>query len=681
MMTFVHPWVLAIGIPLASAPLAIHWLLAPRAARLPLPTLRFLRIAGAFDPKRRLRSLLLLAARTLVLLALAAAFARPEIRALPRAGGGRALVLIIDASASMQAEGGSISPWERARAEALATIEALGPADEANVVLAAARPTLLAPFFTGDRAEIARALREAAPTFERADARAAVRLALEEIDKVATREPEVGIIADLQRASWADVDLAAIPETVRLWIVEVGGGSGGNIAVTDVRVTPPAPLPGEPARLRYRVSNFGTEAVRIRATVRIAGEVAASRTLEIGPLDARSDDIAVRFPTPGLREIEVRIESTRGADPFPIDDVRHVALRAHDRLPVLVVSRAPRDAADPGRFFAMALAPAPGEGAFAPEAVAGEDLTRERTAGASILVLLGPLTLGVEARDAVRAHLGRGGGILAAIGSPEDGAWLEAIGFDGSIGPVVPEEARLSNVRFDAPPFDRFRGSEKAVFAPALRRTARVRAAGGEALASFDGEPAVLRATAGGGLVIIWAFSPDPASPLIRSDVFVPLLQETANALRLEAAPSRDLAPGDAPAIVLPRPAGSFVDPRGRPIRPRVEARGGRVVASFDPLALPGIYRAIDGGETVDAFAVGIDPDESDPAAVPPARILPPDRAAAVIRSDGASLSPAVAGLPLWPALLLAALVLLVLEGVIVLIDAIDARAARGSAA
>src|SRR5260370_18748831 len=81
-MGFLHPWAIGLGIAAAVLPVMIHWLTRPRPVRLPLSTIRFVREAVQQRRARnRLRDWLVLGLRTLAVLFLAWAVARPLVGA------------------------------------------------------------------------------------------------------------------------------------------------------------------------------------------------------------------------------------------------------------------------------------------------------------------------------------------------------------------------------------------------------------------------------------------------------------------------------------------------------------------------------------------------------------------------------------------------------------------------
>src|SRR5262245_44066003 len=125
---FINPWAIAIGVLAAGLPLAVHFLTRPRPVPMPLSTLRFVyEVMQERRARHRLRDALVLALRTLALLLVAFAVARPflgqsEATSIDeRAQSVR--VVIVDVSQSMAATGHGVRAFERARATAARHLE------------------------------------------------------------------------------------------------------------------------------------------------------------------------------------------------------------------------------------------------------------------------------------------------------------------------------------------------------------------------------------------------------------------------------------------------------------------------------------------------------------------------------------------------------------------------------
>ncbi len=157
---FTHPWAIFIGLVAAGLPVLIHWLTRPRPVRLPVSTLRFIR--GAVQQRRakyRLRDILVLLFRTVAILLLAFAIARPlmnkkVVASTEEAPANVVRIVLLDCSQSMATRSGGIAHFERARPLALDSVKYRNSM-KANLLLAAAGPT---PVFDGPTSNL-RALR------------------------------------------------------------------------------------------------------------------------------------------------------------------------------------------------------------------------------------------------------------------------------------------------------------------------------------------------------------------------------------------------------------------------------------------------------------------------------------------------------------------------------------------
>ncbi|MBI5209186.1 MAG: DUF4159 domain-containing protein [Elusimicrobia bacterium] len=136
-MSFTHPAALW-ALPLALAPLILHLLNLRRSRRVEFSDLTLLRAVEARSlPRRRLRSWLLAAVRSLLLALLALAWAGPVVsRGGPGAGEGEAglgMVVLLDSSYSMGYRVHGKTRFEAARAAAERVVRGLGSADRVAV--------------------------------------------------------------------------------------------------------------------------------------------------------------------------------------------------------------------------------------------------------------------------------------------------------------------------------------------------------------------------------------------------------------------------------------------------------------------------------------------------------------------------------------------------------------------
>src|SRR5260370_17173724 len=147
-LPFVHAAYLW-GLAAVALPIIVHLFNQRRPRPLAFGAIEFVLRSQRQKARRlRLRQVLLLALRCLLIAAVACALARPSLR--PRgaetaqAAGPQATALVLDASLSMRYRIGQRTLFERARSEALAALDRLGPDQPATPRLSPA-PAALPP--------------------------------------------------------------------------------------------------------------------------------------------------------------------------------------------------------------------------------------------------------------------------------------------------------------------------------------------------------------------------------------------------------------------------------------------------------------------------------------------------------------------------------------------------------
>lgn len=242
-MGFLTP--LALAFAALSIPILILYMLKLRRKDVLVSSTllwhRLLRDREANAPWQRLRRNLLLFLQLVILGLLTLALARPFIAAPAFAGG--SVVILLDASASMQARDVAPTRFDAALRNAREIVATLGPGDTATLISVEPHPRVLASE-TSDGALLRRALQDAAPSSGSADWEAAFALAAAGLAGVG--EAQGIIISD----GAVPEHLPALPGEVRF--IGVGGGAE-NLAITALatRVGPSG------AQAFLRVTNFG----------------------------------------------------------------------------------------------------------------------------------------------------------------------------------------------------------------------------------------------------------------------------------------------------------------------------------------------------------------------------------------------------------------------------------------
>ncbi|HZZ86313.1 MAG TPA: VWA domain-containing protein [Anaeromyxobacteraceae bacterium] len=356
-LSFLHP-ALAWGMLAAAIPLAVHLFFRRRPRPVPFPAIDFiLRARQQTERRLKLRKLLLFAARTLLLAAVAAAIARPRLvrdaraaAAAPR--GPAAVAIVLDASASMRYRLGGRTVFERARALALQALDELPGEEPATFVWCGgpAAPQAAPPSF--DRAVLRRQLAEAEPTYGYSDLSACVEAAARALSDptFAAMGKRVLVATDLTASAWR---LDAQPPQV-----DGPGGVKVRPEVTLLDATDGAPLPNlsvdalvaepDPAvgprgyRLTATVVNHGAAPVKDAPLQLELGAGKDRRTAirafaDLPPNGSAKKSLATTFPAGGPTVATVAL----APDALEEDDARTLTLFVPREARALVVNGAP----------------------------------------------------------------------------------------------------------------------------------------------------------------------------------------------------------------------------------------------------------------------------------------------------------------------------------------------------
>lgn len=648
-MSFLHPWLMVAGGVAATAPVLIHWLTRPRPTRKPLSTLRF--VLEAVRQRRavhRLRDLVVLTLRTVAILLLAAALARPQFGPQPlvsdRLAGDAVRVVLLDASQSMAATQGGIQAMERARSLAAGYLRyRAGLA--ADLIVAGATPQAV---FEGPSTNF-EALREALvncrPRAERLDVRRALTLAgrlLAPVSPEDQRRRELVVLSDFQRSNWQQADFSALPEKTQIQLEAVGGGeSAGNLGIVhaECRTAAGGAQHGE---LIVEVGNYSPSPRKVAVEVML-GE--AVHTLEgfcpAGRRTRLSEGIELRQA--GWQTGQARLVGVE--DALAADNTCPLVARVRPKpVYALITREGAAQRPSSSHYLECALVPDARQAAEPSGQVvrlAPQAMDRQGLASSEVIVLDHPGPLPPEAIDLLAGLLRRGRPILYAAAETADAVNLRRLGQAAGSGLRMPVEFRppdesqrrrelfLTAARAEEAPF--------AVFGDQLPTLlGRLRFAGGlasrnlpgavadDVLARYHDGSAALTLTAADAGVLAVLNADLGTSNLPKMPIFVPMIQELLGRMIERGAGLAAVVCGESLVVSLPGDAGpagglAIEGPAGtaEPCGELIEEPGGVVWRWANPNRL-GTYRIRRGMETVFALPIAVPAEESDLAPIAP---------------------------------------------------------------
>ncbi|GMV95849.1 MAG: hypothetical protein AMXMBFR83_02190 [Phycisphaerae bacterium] len=640
-MSFLHPWLLGLGLPAVALPVVIHWLTRPRPRRLPISTLRF--IQEAIRQRRavhRLRDLLILGLRSAAVLLLVWAFARPLIgdRPLvsPGEAGEAARVVILDVSQSLAADVRGIQLFERARPAAAGYL-AYVPGLRANLVLAGARPRAVFERPSSNLAALREALAEARVRPERIDAQAAITAASDMLAKAAgdaETRLELVIVSDFQRDNWSRVDFSVLPERTRIQLESVAPPeTPANLAVLRVGSQGQAELGGA-VTLEAEVGNYSPAPRQVRVEF-TAGD-GVYRAEGLCPPQARTTlTTTAVLQAGGWQTGRARLLNVE--DALPEDDARPFVLDVRPGTVYALVTREPASQlASSSYYLERALVPArPREtrGTEKVIRVRPDQLDRDALAAADLVAVDHPGKLSAEHVALLAAFLQRGRSILYVAAEPVDAVNLKQLA--DAAGPALKmpveflppsgparKEQRWTFVRANLTPFSLFGDAVSAAVAPlrfngGLNARPLPGALADDVLAAYgDSTAALVTATCGAATLAV--LNADlPASNLPGSPLFVPMVGELVDRLLGGGRREETVFCGETVVVDLPPDAGPAAGLRVVPPEPAAETGAlsdepGGSVWRCPAVGGPGVYRVARGETTCFALAAAIPPEESD---------------------------------------------------------------------
>ncbi|MEO0532000.1 MAG: BatA domain-containing protein [Planctomycetota bacterium] len=375
----------------AAAPILIHLWMRQTHRETAWAAIRFLQAALERQARRlRLQHWILLTVRTLLLVCVALAAAKPLLDSGFLSGGVPThRVLVIDASLSMSAvDADGETALARAKRMAGALIDAARVGDTHSVVVMGTDAGTPLGRPTSDASSARRAVDGVAPTQGVADLPVALAHAQRLIDaaneSTTGRRHEVLFFSDLAANTWAGLGkeeaTGSLAEAYELLVAtaevsafDVGGSTLPNAAVTSLVLSDGLPTLAAPVEVRGEIELFEAkagEASERLVELLIDDVPVAEQRVQLTAGQATPVNFYHGFDVPGPRAVTLRLaDANSESDRLITDNRRHVAVNLRQRIRVLCVAGSP-GAAD---YLADALDPV-GDGIFEPVLVTDADL-------------------------------------------------------------------------------------------------------------------------------------------------------------------------------------------------------------------------------------------------------------------------------------------------------------------
>jgi hypothetical protein len=648
------------GLGAASLPIIIHLLNRRKFREMRWAAMRFLLAAIRKNSRRiRIEQWILLAVRTLLIILVVLAMAKPYLEslgALPILAGRRThRVLVLDGSLSMAYNAGDVTRFEQAKTLAAQLVRDARRGDAISIVLMADPPRVVIGDPSPNHAEVLKEIEEIAQTHGGTDLEASFRAIERVLDASTIPQKEVVFLTDLQASSWRKRDDDGLRRILakleahrpRSVVIDLGKSGGENRAVNGLRLGEPIVTVDHSTLIHAVIHNYGPNRVEgLHVRLLIDGRLGPEQPpIDLGVGEDQPVVFTTSFDTPGDHLVAVAIDD----DPLKLDNRRWLAVPVREALNVLLVDGhfKPEPFQAETDYLAQALNPAAtSEGSpsvIRAEVVNESQLSHRELAPYDAVVLCNVGQFTESEATALDDYLKQGGGVVIFGGDQvladnynrllfNDGKGLLPAALGPTVGDASKKDVAFSfnALDFRHPIVDEFAGESDQVKA-GLTRLPRTRqyhklklpqdSPAQVALAFDTGDPAVIEARRFRGTVIQIATSADigwTTWPIHTS--YPPVMEKIIFEAASGRLAERNVRVGQPLDQALPASGGAaavtVVLPDGRNVPSKLQASGGLSQLHFEDTELSGPYQVKLGPPLAleSTFAANTDPAESDPA-------------------------------------------------------------------
>jgi hypothetical protein len=411
------------GLVAIAVPVIIHLLNRRRVKRIKFSSLEFLEEANRQRMRRvNLRRILILILRTLAVLAIVIAFARPTLRSgfLFAGSAPKNVIICLDASYSMGVNQETGTAFDAARKISKDIVDEAASNDEINLIVFSktAEPALESG--TRNRGVVKSAIDRATLSNEVTSLRTALDRALGMMKESDVNGGEIYVVSDFRYSTDSTlVDDEKTPANVRIYFIPAYDDDADNVSID--RVTVPRKLlrPGEVVKVNATVSNHAKKTpANVSLELVVEGDRKAEQVLELAPGASQT----VTFPLSLAKPGRYHGRASKNHDRLPVDDDRYFLVEVSNSIPVAVVGG--RRRATPGEeattvppafYVEKALNPrGVADGEFRMTSVAERDVTASSLPAGGVVVWVSPQEMEPRRMALLERHVRRGGGMLVS---------------------------------------------------------------------------------------------------------------------------------------------------------------------------------------------------------------------------------------------------------------------------
>ena len=546
-MTFLNTTIL-IGLIAGAIPIIIHLITRQKAKTVYFSTLRFLKeIKNEQIRRLKIRQILLLILRTLVILLLVFAFARPTLKGRlstrVSSAAKTTAILIMDNSLSMGLESNGQQLYDIAKKRAQELDELFSTGDEVFGLFATIGTPAIFEGAKYDFKTVSKIIQKTAVGQSSTDLVAALVKAKEILGQSSNINKEIYLVSDLQQAGFKNVEDLILPlfqdQEIKVFVIPIQENQVSNLVITHVKPSNQIIEKGKIFELEAAVKNAGKNTARNRLVqLFIDGKRSGQATLNIEPGSSQTVKFRVVPQKTGLITGSVLLEDD---DQF-LDNRHYFNFYVPEQINVLIIGQNSNDI----RFLELALNPISAQESpikidnLPPSRIEFGTLKKYQ-----VVILSNVPRVDGTLLSSIEDHVKAGGGLIVFLGNEVDlrnynqnlneklslPLFTETIGEIGSRSSFL----TLGKIDFSHPIFAGvFENQKKEVESPLFYFVTKMKLKSEhEKIIEFSsGDPFLLESSSGKGRVLLVASAIDPNwSDLYIKGLFVPLLNRSVTYL------------------------------------------------------------------------------------------------------------------------------------------------------
>ncbi|MDI6767867.1 MAG: BatA and WFA domain-containing protein [Bacteroidota bacterium] len=350
-MTFLNPLVL-LGLIAAAIPVILHLLNLRKLRTIEFSTLTFLKELQQTKIRRlKLRQILLLITRTLLVIFIILAFARPAMRGTWLGNIGAhahsSIAIIFDDSFSMMASDEHGVFFKKAKEAAFQVIDLLKEGDEVFFIKLSDLPKATIDPATHDFDGVRRIVNEAQISMVRRPMEDALRLAAKLLQHSANANREVYIISDMQetlfkhfmgihpfRSSKSQAS-SLFNEQTNIFLIQLGSKEASNVAIDSLNVITKILEKDKPVTIFTSIRNHGKAPINNYViSVHLDGVKAAQKNVSVEAGGSTTCEFLVSPKRTGFIRGYIELEN----DAIEPDNKRYFTLYIPEQISITIIS-------------------------------------------------------------------------------------------------------------------------------------------------------------------------------------------------------------------------------------------------------------------------------------------------------------------------------------------------------